>query len=176
MRRSSSAARRKFANTLAGSRCFDRADTDVDVGILGPGNVASRLVRHRAELACSQKSMMHDVKAVLLVGGLGTRLRSVVPSTPKVLASVGEKSFLELLVRQLRSQGIRQSGDVHGLPGGSNRKRIRRWPGLGCCDRILEGRAAARHRRRRETCRSAIFEMFRISGDERRLVSGNRFP
>jgi D-glycero-alpha-D-manno-heptose 1-phosphate guanylyltransferase len=50
---------------------------------------------------------MQDVKAIMLVGGLGTRLRAVVPSTPKVLASIGEKSFLELLVRQLRSQGIR---------------------------------------------------------------------
>ena len=47
-----------------------------------------------------------DTKAVLLVGGLGTRLRSVVPSMPKPLAPVGNKSFLELLVRQLRYQGI----------------------------------------------------------------------
>ena len=51
---------------------------------------------------------MNDIKAIMLVGGLGTRLRSVVSSTPKVLASIGEKSFLELLVRQLRSQGIRK--------------------------------------------------------------------
>jgi NDP-sugar pyrophosphorylase family protein len=50
--------------------------------------------------------MMPDVKAVLLVGGLGTRLRSAIPSAPKVLASVGKKSFLHLLVSQLRSQGI----------------------------------------------------------------------
>ncbi len=49
-----------------------------------------------------------DLPAVLLVGGLGTRLRSVLPSTPKPLASVGDKSFLELLVRQLRYQGIRR--------------------------------------------------------------------
>ena len=47
------------------------------------------------------------IKAVLLVGGLGTRLRSIVPSIPKPLAAVGGKSFLELLVRQLRYQGIR---------------------------------------------------------------------
>ena len=47
-----------------------------------------------------------DMKAVLLVGGLGTRLRSAVPSAPKVLASVGKRSFLQLLVSQLRSQGI----------------------------------------------------------------------
>lgn len=47
-----------------------------------------------------------DTKAVLLVGGLGTRLRSVVPSAPKPLASIGDKSFLELLIRQLSSQGL----------------------------------------------------------------------
>ncbi len=46
--------------------------------------------------------------AVLLVGGMGTRLRSVVPNAPKPLAAVGGKSFLELLVRQLRHQGVRR--------------------------------------------------------------------
>lgn len=49
-----------------------------------------------------------DTKAVLLVGGKGTRLRSVVSSTPKPMAAVGDKPFLELLVRQLRQQGIRR--------------------------------------------------------------------
>src|SRR5271163_161643 len=49
-----------------------------------------------------------NVPAVLLVGGMGTRLRSVVPSTPKPLAAVGVKPFLELLVAQLRNQGIRR--------------------------------------------------------------------
>jgi len=48
-----------------------------------------------------------ETKAVLLVGGLGTRLRSLVPSSPKALAPVGDRPFVELLVRQLRSQGIR---------------------------------------------------------------------
>jgi D-glycero-alpha-D-manno-heptose 1-phosphate guanylyltransferase len=55
-----------------------------------------------------RKAVTRDVKAVLLVGGLGTRLRSVVPDAPKVLASVGKRSFLQLLVGQLRSQGIRR--------------------------------------------------------------------
>jgi NDP-sugar pyrophosphorylase family protein len=44
--------------------------------------------------------------AVLLVGGLGTRLQKVVPSKPKPLARVGDAPFLQLLVRQLQSQGI----------------------------------------------------------------------
>jgi D-glycero-alpha-D-manno-heptose 1-phosphate guanylyltransferase len=53
-------------------------------------------------------SMTSDTPALLLVGGLGTRLRSAVPSVPKPLASVGKRSFLELLIRQLKHQGIRR--------------------------------------------------------------------
>jgi NDP-sugar pyrophosphorylase family protein len=52
-------------------------------------------------------TVVDNVKAILLVGGLGTRLRPVVPSRPKALAPIGEKSFLELVVRQLGTQGIR---------------------------------------------------------------------
>jgi mannose-1-phosphate guanylyltransferase len=49
-----------------------------------------------------------DTPAILLVGGLGTRLRPILPSTPKPLARVGNMPFLELLVLQLRSQGVRR--------------------------------------------------------------------
>ena len=49
-----------------------------------------------------------DIPALLLVGGLGTRLQSVVPSTPKPLALIGDTPFLQLLVRQLKSQGFRR--------------------------------------------------------------------
>src|SRR5215471_17016531 len=45
---------------------------------------------------------------ILLVGGQGTRLRSVISSTPKPLARVGKQPFLELLVRQLQRQGFRR--------------------------------------------------------------------
>jgi D-glycero-alpha-D-manno-heptose 1-phosphate guanylyltransferase len=54
----------------------------------------------------NQSTDLSSLKAVLLVGGLGSRLRSVVPSTPKPLAAVGGKSFLGLLVKQLGHQGI----------------------------------------------------------------------
>jgi len=53
-------------------------------------------------------NLTSSVPAVLLVGGMGTRLRSAVPATPKPLATVGGRSFLDLLVRQLRNQGIRR--------------------------------------------------------------------
>lgn len=51
---------------------------------------------------------MGDIPAVLLVGGMGTRLRPVVQSAPKPLAPIGSKPFLDLLVRQLRHQGVRR--------------------------------------------------------------------
>lgn len=51
---------------------------------------------------------LERVPALLLVGGLGTRLHSVLPSTPKPLAPLGDTPFLQLLVRQLHSQGVRR--------------------------------------------------------------------
>ena len=47
-----------------------------------------------------------NIPAILLVGGKGTRLQTVVSSKPKPLAPVGNIPFLELLVMQLRSQGV----------------------------------------------------------------------
>lgn len=49
-----------------------------------------------------------EIPALLLVGGLGTRLRSVLSDRPKPLAPIGAISFLELLVLQLRAQGLRR--------------------------------------------------------------------
>jgi NDP-sugar pyrophosphorylase family protein len=53
-------------------------------------------------------SFHEDVPALLLVGGMGTRLRPVLSSKPKPLAPIGDVPFLELLILQLRSQGIRR--------------------------------------------------------------------
>jgi NDP-sugar pyrophosphorylase family protein len=49
-----------------------------------------------------------DPPAILLVGGMGTRLQPILTSMPKPLARVGNMPFLELLVLQLRSQGVRR--------------------------------------------------------------------
>jgi D-glycero-alpha-D-manno-heptose 1-phosphate guanylyltransferase len=45
-------------------------------------------------------------QAIILAGGLGTRLRSVVPDRPKPMAPVGGRPFLELLMDYHRGQGI----------------------------------------------------------------------
>jgi D-glycero-alpha-D-manno-heptose 1-phosphate guanylyltransferase len=46
------------------------------------------------------------MKAVILAGGFGTRLRSVVSDLPKPMAPVGGRPFLAYLVDWLRSQDI----------------------------------------------------------------------
>ena len=51
---------------------------------------------------------MHaDVEAVILCGGLGSRLRPAVPDLAKCLAPVGDRPFLEYVLLQLRAGGIR---------------------------------------------------------------------
>ncbi len=45
-------------------------------------------------------------RAILLAGGLGTRLRSVIADRPKPMAPVGDVPFLELLCRELTRDGI----------------------------------------------------------------------
>jgi NDP-sugar pyrophosphorylase family protein len=46
------------------------------------------------------------VKAVILVGGLGTRLRPLTFSIPKPLLPVGEKALLQIVIEQLRGYGV----------------------------------------------------------------------
>lgn len=49
-----------------------------------------------------------DLAAVVLAGGLGTRLRAVVADRPKVLATVAERPFLTYLLDQIADAGIRR--------------------------------------------------------------------
>lgn len=49
-----------------------------------------------------------EISAVILAGGLGTRLRPVVSDRPKVLASVHGKPFLAYLLDQLVKAGIKE--------------------------------------------------------------------
>ena len=49
-----------------------------------------------------------NLQAVILAGGLGTRLRSVVGETPKAMAQVAGRPFLEHLLADLEAQGVRR--------------------------------------------------------------------
>ena len=48
------------------------------------------------------------MEAIVLAGGFGTRLASVVQGVPKVLAPVGNRPFLELLLRRLKQRGMQR--------------------------------------------------------------------
>ena len=49
---------------------------------------------------------MNPLSGIVLVGGLGTRSRSVFLSGPKSMALVGNRPFLEYLLAELRDDGI----------------------------------------------------------------------
>lgn len=46
-------------------------------------------------------------EALILAGGLGTRLRSLVPNAPKPMADINGKPFLSYLLRDLAQKGFR---------------------------------------------------------------------
>ncbi|EAI2045423.1 D-glycero-D-manno-heptose 1-phosphate guanosyltransferase [Campylobacter upsaliensis] len=47
------------------------------------------------------------MEAIILCGGLGTRLRAVVKDVPKPMAPVGGKPFLEFIFEFLKKQGVK---------------------------------------------------------------------
>ena len=53
--------------------------------------------------------MSTDIEAVILAGGLGTRLRPVVADTPKPMARVAGRPFLEYVLAQLATVGIKRA-------------------------------------------------------------------
>lgn len=48
------------------------------------------------------------MEAIILAGGFGTRLRPVVAEVPKVLAPVGGRPFLEIMLSRLAAQGFQR--------------------------------------------------------------------
>jgi NDP-sugar pyrophosphorylase family protein len=53
-----------------------------------------------------QVIQLRDIDVVVLCGGLGTRLWSVASDRPKVLARLGESTFLDILLHRLFSSGF----------------------------------------------------------------------
>lgn len=50
---------------------------------------------------------MHNLDAIVLAGGMGTRLRGVIADRPKVLAAVGGRPFITHLLDQLVLAGVK---------------------------------------------------------------------
>ena len=54
------------------------------------------------------KDCLNGIDSIILAGGLGTRLRQVIPDSPKVLALVAGRPILDLIVDWLSGFGIRR--------------------------------------------------------------------
>ncbi|PIR32836.1 MAG: D-glycero-D-manno-heptose 1-phosphate guanosyltransferase [Alphaproteobacteria bacterium CG11_big_fil_rev_8_21_14_0_20_44_7] len=48
------------------------------------------------------------MKAIILAGGFGTRLKHILPNTPKPMADINGKPFLAVLIDYLQKQGIEE--------------------------------------------------------------------
>ncbi|EAO7337497.1 D-glycero-D-manno-heptose 1-phosphate guanosyltransferase [Campylobacter jejuni] len=48
------------------------------------------------------------MQAIILCGGLGTRLKSVIKNIPKPMAPINDKPFLEFIFEYLKKQGIKE--------------------------------------------------------------------
>lgn len=70
-------------------------------------------------------------EAIVLVGGLGTRLRSVVADLPKPLAPVAGRPFLAHLLDQMAAAGLRRVILATGYRAGQVEQAIgSRWAGM----------------------------------------------
>ena len=54
------------------------------------------------------RNSFNNVDVLILCGGLGTRLWSVVSDRPKVMAEIGDRPFLEMVVDELLEQGFKR--------------------------------------------------------------------
>ena len=53
------------------------------------------------------------MKAIVLAGGLGTRLRPLTFAIPKALIPVGDRPILDILIENLKSHGVEDIVSTH---------------------------------------------------------------
>src|ERR1043165_6861674 len=70
------------------------------------------------------KELELPIRAVVMAGGLGTRLRPLTDTLPKPMLPIGSRPLLEWIVERLKQSGIRQRAGAAD-PRGSNG----RWSG-----------------------------------------------
>jgi|SRR5262245_5848408 len=71
-----------------------------------------------------ETAYLASITAVILAGGFGTRLRSVVSERPKVLAEVGGRPFLEYLLDQLVAADVKSVVLCTGYLGDQVQRRL----------------------------------------------------
>ncbi len=71
----------------------------------------------------SRSKSLKNIDVVILCGGLGTRLRSILPDKPKILASFDKRMLLEIILEGLEKQGFKKVILCTGYLGG----KIKSW-------------------------------------------------
>ena len=74
---------------------------------------------------------LESLAVIILVGGLGTRLRKVVPDLPKPMAPINGRPFLEYQLKYLQRWGVREVILAVGYKADSIKKHFgRQWNGI----------------------------------------------
>jgi len=74
----------------------------------------------------------NNIQAIILAGGLGTRLKPIVGDCPKALIKVGSLFFIEYLFKQIEFCGISEVILAVGVGADQIRKVFgKKWNGLG---------------------------------------------
>lgn len=109
-----------------------------------------------------------DVPVIILAGGLGTRLRSVVSDRPKPLATVGGRPFLELLLDQIEASGGREVVLATGYLGDAIESRFGRVRGPLRLEYVREEKPLG-------TGGAARLAIERIENDRAMIMNGDSF-
>lgn len=111
--------------------------------------------------------MTAPLPAILLVGGLGTRLRDMFPDRPKALVPVRGRPFLAWMLDWLRAQGVTR---IH-LATGYRAEQIIEWS----APLLNEGLTLSREQAPLGTGGGLRFALEHIAGDELLALNGDSF-
>src|SRR5687768_7460903 len=104
--------------------------------------------------------MNHPSQAVVLCGGLGTRLRPITDTLPKPMAPIHGRPFLAYLLEQLRDQGLSRVVLLTGYRGEMIRDYFRDGSRFGMAIECAAGPAEWETGRRIWEARSRLDERF----------------
>ncbi|AYQ87471.1 MAG: nucleotidyltransferase family protein [Paraburkholderia tropica] len=110
--------------------------------------------------------MSLTIPAVILAGGLGTRLRAVVPDLPKPMAEVAGQPFLWWVLRRLEQQGLTDVYLAIGYRGELIRQYFGERFGALHLHYVVEGRPLG-------TGGAIALAMAAISGDQAFILNGD---